>query len=40
MYLSLSQKRNDALEFLDEKIGKVDYLENIYIKDCLSCLDE
>lgn len=34
------KKKNDNLEFLDEKIGKKDYLENIYIKDCLSCLDE
>lgn len=34
------KKKYDILEFLDEKIGKIDYLEDIYIKDCLSCLNE
>lgn len=34
------KKKNNALEFKDDKIGKEDYLENIYVKDCLECLDE
>jgi len=34
------KKQNDTFEFLDENIGKKDDLEDIYIKDCLSCLNK
>lgn len=34
------KNKNEAFEFFDDKTGKIDDIESIYIKECLNCLNK